>query len=164
MICKFCGMDVEPAEVCSACGAPLTEETVAPVEEAPIAETPAEEVPADVPAVDPGAQKGTIALILGIAALALGALCSCLAACLGGILPFILAVVGIVMGSLAMKASKEAGFDNKKAKIGLILSIAAIVVIVFFIIINAVLGGIMGAASVLGSSSSSSGSGRQSKR
>ena len=139
MICKYCGMDVEPAEVCSACGAPLTDE----------------EIPAEVPAVDPGAQKGTIALILGIAALALGALCSCLAACLGGILPLGLAIAGIVLGSMAMKASKAAGFDNKKAKIGMILSIAAIVVIVIFIIINAILGGIIGASSVLGSSTSS---------
>jgi hypothetical protein len=130
-------MEVEPAEVCSACGAPLTEETVAPVEEAPAVE---------VPTVDPGAQKGNIAMILGIVALALGALCSCLAACLGGALPFILAIVGIVMGTMAMKASKEAGFDNKKAKIGLILSIAAIVVIVIFIILNAILGGIIGAS------------------
>ena len=144
MICKVCGIEVESGDVCPACGASLVEETVEVLN--------IDEAPADVPAVDPGAQKGNIAMILGIVALALGALCSCLAACLGGALPFILAIVGIVMGTMAMKASKEAGFDNKKAKIGLILSIAAIVVIVIFIIINAIMGGIIGASMAQSSS------------
>ena len=119
--------------------APVAEEAAPVVEEAaPVAE---EAVPAAEP-VDPGAKKGKIAMILGIVALAMGTICSCTCACLGGILPMAAAIVGIVMGALAMKESKAAGFENKQAKIGLILSIVAIAIIVVFTILNSILGGV----------------------
>ena len=130
MICKFCGMDVEPAEFCSACGAPLTEETVAPVEEAPVVEAPVEEIPA----VDPGAQKGKTALILGIVSLALNFAC-----CIPG-LSFIAGIVALVFAISASKMSKVAGFDNKNAKIGMILAIIALVLGVVVPILSFVLG------------------------
>ena len=92
---------------------------------------------------DPGQKLGTISLILGIVGLAVGSICSCLFACLGGILPLAAAIVGIVLGKQAQDKSAAAGFENKRAKIGMILSIVATAIIVVFIIINAIAGGVM---------------------
>lgn len=98
-------------------------------------------IPAQVE--DPGKKLGTISLILGIVGLAVGSICSCLFACLGGILPLAAAIVGIVLGKQAQDKSKAAGFENKNGKIGMILSIVAVAIIVVFIIVNAIAGGVM---------------------
>ena len=119
-----------------------------PVVEVPVMEAPVEEAPAEetaVAAVDPGEGMGKASFVLGIISLAAGAVCSCIAACLGGAAPLICGIVGIVLSIMATNKSKAAGFENKKAKTGLILSIAGIAVILVFIVINAILGVGMGA-------------------
>lgn len=175
MFCSNCGNQVGDAKFCSACGAqvnptpetnpepevvpapevnPIPEETPAPeaepvFEAAPTAQSVA--VPEPVNAyseapVDPGKSGGKTALILGIVALALGTICSCLLACLGGIIPLGCAIAGIIVGSQAMKKSQAAGFTNSQAKTGVILSAVAIGVIVIFVIINAIVGGVLAAS------------------
>ena len=52
-----------------------------------------------------------------------------------------------------MDKSQAAGFENKQAKTGMILSIVAIVVIVVFIIANAILGGVLAASGAFDCSS-----------
>lgn len=160
--CAACGTPVEeptpetPAQ-------PVAEEPVAapepevvaaepvaaePVVAEPVAAEPVAAQPEFIPAaptatVDPGKSGGTISLILGIVGLALGSICSCLLACLGGIIPLGCAITGLILGIQAKKKSEAAGFKNGQAQVGMILSIVAIVVIVLFIIVNAILGGII---------------------
>ncbi len=173
--CTRCGARLEdapaPQETVSA---PVTPETPS-VPEAPPSPTPAVPTPAAPPvpvppnpayaqppmppqpayaqqpappAIDPGSGKGTASLVLGIVALALGTICSCLLACLGGAIPLTCAIVGIVLGKQAETLSAAEGFENKKAKAGVILSIVAIVIIVIFILLNAVLSGIIASSSL----------------
>ncbi len=134
MFCSACGAEIQDGiEVCSACGKSLVDGEVEAVETSVT----------QVPAVDPGKTFGLVSLICGIVALALGTICSCLAACLGGAIPFVVAVVGIVFGILGQKKSAEVGLKNKFATIGMILSIVAVAVIIVFIIVNAVLGAML---------------------
>lgn len=151
--CPNCGTKVE-AEIQQPATAPIAEDTaacqepaVAPVEtdtttsqEPVAAPVVADTTVVQQPAVDPGKGMGTAALVLGIVSLAVGILCSCLFACLGGFIPLVCGILGIVFGAKASSASKAAGFENKSAKVGLILSIIGIVMIVIFIIINAIIG------------------------
>lgn len=130
MICKVCGIEVESGDVCPACGASLVEETV----EETVEVLNIDEAPADVPAVDPGAQKGKTALILGIVSLVLNFAC-----CIPG-LSLIAGIVALVFAISASKMSKAAGFDNKNAKIGMILAIIALVLGVIVPILSFVLG------------------------
>ena len=146
MFCQTCGTPIEEgAKACTVCGTfventtPVVTTNPEPVYSAPINTTPS------TPTVDPGQSDGKTSVILGIVALAMGTICSCLAACLGGFVPLVCAVVSIVMGTQAMNKSKAAGFENKQAKLGVTLSIVAIAVIFIFIIVNAVIGGILGA-------------------
>ena len=125
MFCNNCNAYIpDGSTYCESCGAPV----------------------AATPAVDPGKQQGTTALVLGIVALSLGTICSCLFACLGGLIPLVCAIIGLVLGKSAMSKSQAAGFENKQAKTGMILSIIAIVIIVVFIIANAILGGALAAS------------------
>ena len=137
MICKVCNTDNKPGAVfCENCGATL--------EQAPVTC----DVETTVPATDPGKTLNLISLILGIASLALGIICSCITC--GGILPSLLGVAAIVLGAIGMKKSKSAGFSGKMGMIGLILGIAGVVIVTLLGIIIAVLGGIgqiMGATS-----------------
>ena len=64
-------------------------------------------------------------------------------------IPLVCAIIGVIMGKSAMNKSQAAGFENKNAKIGMILSIVAIVVIVIFIIGNAILGGVLAASGAM---------------
>ena len=99
MTCKNCGMEQEEGVAfCTSCGAPMTAEV-------PVPQKPAE---------DPGKTMGLVSLIVGIASIVLG--------------NFAASVVGIILSSLAQKKSAAAGYQNKSAKIGLILSIVGIVV------------------------------------
>ena len=139
MICKNCGADVANSKFCTVCGAPM--EAPAPVA-TPYTNDVAVEAPK--PATDPGKTLGIVSLALGIAALLLGSLCSCLLACLGGFVPALLAIGAIITGVLAMKKSKEAGFKNTMALIGCILGGVSIAVILVFVLINAIIGGING--------------------
>lgn len=162
MFCPNCGNEIPTGKFCPVCGTPVeapVEETVV-VEAQPVYEQPAQPVyeqpaqpvyeqpvyeqPVETeivqPAVDPGKGKGTASLILGIVALVLGAVCPCLFACLGSIVPLGCSIGGIITGAMGSKASKEAGFKNTKATTGLILSIVALVITAIFCIIGMVFG------------------------
>ena len=150
MKCQYCYAENESgAQFCTNCGAALAQET--PVEEvvAAVEETPVEEVIAPVegvvetPAKDPGKTLGLVSLILGIAALVLGSVCSCAFACLGGSFAFALSAAAVVTGILGMNKSKAAGFKNTLALIGMILGIAALLVNVICTIIGMVGGAAM---------------------
>ena len=147
MYCNNCGNANAEGKFCDVCGAEIIAEPVA-VEAEPVV-TPENVVDAAV-AVDPGKTLGTVSMILGIAALVLGSICSCLFSCLGGSLPLIAAVVGVILGIMAMNKSKAAGFKNKSALIGVILCAATIVIVLVFIGINAIVGGIIGASTSSG--------------
>jgi hypothetical protein len=134
MICNNCGCEVN-GEYCNNCGARVDYNAELNVDNSVNAEIV-------TPAKDPGKGLGIASLVLGIVAIAFGTICSCLAACLGGFLPLVCGIVGIVLGVLANKKSKQAGFNNKLAKIGMILSIVACALIVLFIILNGILGGL----------------------
>ncbi len=135
MICKVCNAENKPnAAFCENCGATLEQETVV-----------TKSCNSDVPATDPGKTLSLVSLILGIAAIVFGTICSCVFSCLGGLIPMVLGVVAIILGILGMNKSKAAGFNNKQGMVGMILGIATIVIVVIFIIVNAVAGGIMGA-------------------
>ena len=136
MICKKCGVEnADDVLFCTACGASMKEEANA---EAVETETVVAEEPVVKP--DPGKGLGLIALILSIAGLVLGIVCSCGCAFLGSILPGILCIAGFILAIIAMVKSKSAGYKNGKAIVALILSIVAIVVMFVFIIVNGVVG------------------------
>ena len=69
MNCPFCNAEISAEDkICPTCGAPVNEETA----EQPAVEEVAEAPVAETPAVDPGKKLGLIAMIVGIAGLALG--------------------------------------------------------------------------------------------
>ena len=137
MYCNNCGNANAEGKFCDVCGAELTSEPI-------VVETQnvvgAENIVETIPAVDPGKTLGTVSLILGIAGIVLGAICPCLFACLGAIVPMILSIIGLILGIVAMNKSKAAGFKNKAALIGVILSGAAIGVTILCNIIGSALG------------------------
>ena len=153
MFCTNCGAKIsDNAAFCESCGTAVAtagQEPVQPVEqpaEQPVIDTVEVQQPESAPVVtveDPGKQMGLISMILGIVGLALGSICSCLFACLGGFLPLAAAIVGVVLGVKAKAKSAEAGFANKQAQVGVILSIVAIALIVIFVIANAIIGGVV---------------------
>ena len=136
MRCTNCGTELQPgATFCTNCGAAVT----ANYDYQQNAYAPA------VPTEDPGKGKGTVAMVMGIIAIAMNATCGCIFSCLGSIPGFVCAAISIIMAIMAMNESKNAGFQNKKATIGLILSIVSVVVAIIFIILNGILGGAMSA-------------------
>jgi len=130
-------------EVVAAVEETPVEEVVAAVEETPVEEviTPVEGV-VETPAVDPGKTMNLVSLILGIASLVFGSMCSCAFACLGGLVPGCMGIAAIVTGILGMKKSKADGFKGTLGLIGMILGIASLLVIFVFIIVNAIIGGV----------------------
>ena len=158
MICKQCGRQLpDNCRFCTGCGAavevepapqPAAQSTVytapQPAAQSTVYTAPQAAIP--VMPEDPGASTGKTAFILGLIGLIAGALCSCSCALVGGILPMAASIVAIVLGVLAQNKSAAAGFENKKAKTGMILGIVGVVVIIVFIILNMILGAAMGAA------------------
>jgi preprotein translocase subunit SecG len=59
----------------------------------------------------------------------------------GLVLAFVFALAGIIVSAIALKKSKEAGFQNTIAKVGLILSIV-------FLVIGLIVGGLTFAATL----------------
>ena len=158
--CTNCGANCKDVEILSDVtevveAAPVVEEApvveAAPVvEEAPVVEAApvVEEAPVTAaPAEDPGKTLGLVAMILGIVAIALCVICSCFGLGIFAALP---AIGGAVCGFLANKKSKEAGIKNKKASIGLILSIVAFVLAIIFYVLLLVLGGAAAILSEMG--------------
>lgn len=142
MKCRVCGTEIAPGDsFCVECGTKVSEQ-------APVAdEKPTEQVPmAEVPVVqplteDPGKKQGTVSLVFGIISLVLGASLSFACGCLGSMVPIGLAIAGLILGSKGKKASAAAGFENKGAKVGFVLSIVALAVIAVGIFTAAVVSG-----------------------
>lgn len=56
----------------------------------------------------------------------------------GLVLAIVAPVIGIIVSAIALSQSKKAGFENKMAKIGLIIGIVlTVVIIVFYIVVVA---------------------------
>ena len=108
MFCKNCGCNIaDNATFCHKCGAPQ------------------QDVPVAVE--DPGQKLGTAAMILGIITLVTGLLCGCW----GGYIPLGCGITGLVLGIVGGNKSKAAGFENKDAKSGIVLSIVGMAVVLF---------------------------------
>ena len=155
MFCSHCGQEIsENNRFCQNCGAPVTP-AYTPAEEDLNYQQPQESLqytayPPVYPAApaDPGATHGTVAFVLGLVGLIVGAICSCGCAILGGILPLIACILAIVFGYQAKQESAQVGLHNSRAQTGVILGIIGIAVILVFIIINAIVGAVMGASGV----------------
>lgn len=102
MLCKKCGFEISEGDFCPNCGESNVSEVANTVKETS----------------DPGKAKGIVALIMGI--LSLVNMCSCGTG-------IIFAIVGMILGSSGFKASEEAGYENKMAKIGKTLSIIGLI-------------------------------------
>lgn len=115
MLCTKCGNPIAADETfCTACGA------AAPAAE-PVVETTAE--PVVQAAANPGKGNGLTALILGIVSLSMSVVCGYL--CIPSL---VTGIIGFILGGKALTASAEAGFENKQAKTGKLLSIIGIAV------------------------------------
>ena len=148
MICNSCNAENKEGSLfCENCGAAL--EAAAPVAEVPANEPVAPvEAPVEVvPVSDPGKTLSLVSLILGIASLLFGTICSCVFSCFGGIVPMLLGIAAIVLGILGMNKSKAAGFKNSMGLIGMILGIVTVAIVVIFILVNTIIGAIGGIAS-----------------
>ena len=122
MNCPNCNAELQPgATFCTNCGTAIAAEQ------------------AVVPAQDPGKGQGVASLILGIAGLALPVLCGwCYGT--GSLLGIICSIIGLIMGSNALKASAAAGFQNGSAKAGKICSLIGVILFA----VGAVLGVLIG--------------------
>ncbi len=89
---------------------------------------------------DPGKTFGLVSMIIGIVSTVLGLVCSCALSCIGGFLPALAGIAGIVLGILGMNKSKQVGLKNKFALIGIILSSVGVGVVLIIVIINLILG------------------------
>ncbi len=97
----------------------------------------------------PGKGTGIAAMILGIIALAFSTIFACCGLiCLSGNgllftipISFLSGLVGFILAIISKKAAKKAGFKNKMANIGFILSLISLIisVVVFLLIIIAVI-------------------------
>lgn len=147
MICKKCGFNFDGA-FCPNCG------------EAAVIENVVNEpvyVDAEPVGKNPGKGKGIAGMILGIISM-LSYCCSCCAiipyigwvAAIGSfILPPICSIIGLILSSSGLKASKAAGFGNGMAKVGKILSIIALVLFILMVVGAIILVVVIGGGSIL---------------
>lgn len=148
MFCKNCGKENPDSNViCEGCGASLTEEVVVTV--------------AGDTTEDPGKKFGLISLITGAASVVLTILCSissCFCTCLAvitiplGIVAFVCAIVGIVLGVMAIKKSKAVGLKNKMAIIGIVCSGAYFIISIISGVASAIITVLGGTLSLFGGS------------
>ncbi len=161
MFCTKCGSPLPEDGICKVCAVneePVAEPVAEPVTELveePVAE-PTEEAAPELPAVDPGKTLGIISMILGIVAVLLNTVCSCipLIGCFTTTIAIIAAIAGAVLGFIAMSKSKAAGFKNTLALVGVILSIASVALCLINLIITLIFGSVSTLFSTTGSSSS----------
>ena len=150
MFCEKCGNQLNEEGICTACTANTepaaeTEEIEAPaveaIEEIPVAEPVDAEAP-ELPTVDPGKTFGIISMVLGIVAILLNTVCSCipLLGCFTAVVALIAAIVGVILGFVAMNKSKAAGFKNTFALVGMILSIASVALWIVSLIVSLIFG------------------------
>lgn len=137
MICKNCGnFNEDAANACIVCGADLKADS-APVTDdfssfgtdgftpgqtfvGPTSITPVNE--------DPGKTLGLVSMIVGIVSIVL---CNIMG---------IPCVAAVICGALAMKKSKDAGFKNSQALVGIITGVIGIVFAILAAIVLVVLG------------------------
>ena len=118
MFCNKCGKEIDDgSRFCNHCGATLTPEA-APVQ-------------TNTAPADPGKSYGDMSYILGIVSLVL----SFLSFCTYGSVNFITAILGIVFGFMGKNQSEAAGFENKKAKNGIIMSFVALGLTILFVVL-----------------------------
>ena len=166
MFCTKCGSPLPEDGICRVCAVseepiaePVAEPVAEPIEPAAIEEIPnaepAEATP-ELPAVDPGKTLGIISMILGIVAVLLNSVCSCipLLGCVTTVIAIIAAIAGAVLGFIAMSKSKAAGFKNTLALVGVILSIASVALWLFSLIFSLIFGSLPALFSTTSSSSS----------
>lgn len=157
--CSVCGSTLEEGRAfCPNCGTAVN--TTAPQEaptEAPYAAPVENEAPVNQPATPPYAAPGTpvvngipqpvkpdntpvITIILGAIGLAFNTILNCLCGCLGSFPGFICAVIGLVLGIMAMKKVPAGQKADSKLIIGLVLCGVALGLGILVAIINGVLG------------------------
>ena len=108
MVCNKCGFNFEEGNICPNCNETVENTDVEVV-------------------TDPGAGKGKAALILGIVSIALSTVCSLLSCGLTSFPAIVTSIIGMILGSSAKKLSANAGYTNKNAKIGFILSLVVLI-------------------------------------
>ena len=81
-------------------------------------------------------------MVLGIVAILLNTVCSCipLLGCFTAVVALIAAIVGVILGFVAMNKSKAAGFKNTFALVGMILSIASVALWIVSLIVSLIFG------------------------
>lgn len=122
MFCNKCGKEIDDgSRFCNHCGATLTP-APAPVQ-------------TNTAPIDPGKSYGDLSYILGIVSLVL----SIGVFCTYGSVNFIACILGIVFGFVGKSQSEAAGFENKKAKTGILLSFVALGLAILFLAIFLVL-------------------------
>lgn len=113
MFCSHCGaQNADNTAFCSNCGANLTQPTATPVNGQPAG------YPAAAGSI-PGKGLGIASMVLGIIALVM--FCT-------GWFAMICALVGVVLGGIALKKAKDAGMKNGMAVAGLVCSIVALAI------------------------------------
>lgn len=124
MFCPNCGaQNADNAPFCANCGSRFEQAPAAPV--AP-GYTPVG-VPPVAPVANPGKGMGITSMVLGILAILL--LCTSLTWVAIGC-----AIVGVILGAMGMKKSKEVGMSNGMGIAGLVCSIIALALCVIAII------------------------------
>lgn len=114
MFCSNCGNEFHEGSVCPVCGV-------------------ATAVPE--PTKNPGKGQGIAAMVLGIVSLVASMSCPCILPFIGGIVPFITSIVGLVLASKGKKKSDEVGLPNGNAKAGKIMSITALILVILISLI-----------------------------
>ncbi|MBQ7379478.1 MAG: hypothetical protein IJW70_07380 [Clostridia bacterium] len=148
MKCSYCDTELTENELtCPNCGKSVNEN------EAPVAEENESNSAEVVAQENPGKKLGIVAMILGIASVALFLIgflgCCCtygISILITGVIALAAAVVALVLSIKAKSKSKAAGQKNAFAIVGLICSLCSIVFVVVVSVVILVLLLIYGAA------------------
>ena len=148
MVCPFCQAEITANDkVCPMCGAPVNEQA----EEKPEVKAEAVADCSNVSATDPGKTLGLVGMIMGIASLALGLFsCCCCGGILGVVIFLVTSVVSLILSVVAGKKSRAAGFANKNAKIGTIVSAISVGILLIMTVVMIVYIAIYGLAGLTG--------------
>ena len=154
MVCKICGANnTDDAKFCANCGEVFenvaAEQAETSFEYDPNVASVEPDFNTTTVVTDPGKTFGLISMIIGIVSAVLGVACTCALGCIGGTFPALVGVAGFVLGIIGMNKSKQAGFKNKNALIGIILSGVGIGAILIITIINFAIGASGAATDVL---------------